>query len=298
MTNPDVPRPPVHPAVTAAVDAARAGDLLGLHSLVDWRLSNAGRMVAAAAGIPSAMVGRIPDLLDSGLRELDESMRPTRDNRHFLVRPLAAVLAKASSVRPASPDERAALFGALRLPERLPEGPTAEQLERLVELRYRAAVVDEVYVAESVLGDLPVGVTPGGLLVVPTLEGDEAAALEYLYTVAAPSGFDLETGLPRDLADPGRLLDAGEWFSAAEELFLEAEQAAEPQASEALARSVAALDEVLKLVPEGAARVPDEAFWTDGGRRVRDADPARFTVDALLEMRAALTGPGRTESGY
>jgi hypothetical protein len=45
MTNPDTSALPVHPAVTAAVDAARSGDLLGLHALVDWRLP-LGRQLA------------------------------------------------------------------------------------------------------------------------------------------------------------------------------------------------------------------------------------------------------------
>lgn len=384
MANFDTPLPLIHPSVVAAIEASRSGDLLGLHALVDWRLSRAGGMVAAVAGIPAVMADKIPELLASALPELDETMIPTRDNRHFIVRPLAAVLAMPLSVGPASPEASAEFFNALRLPDELPHGPTPEQLERLAELGRQAAAVEEVYGLNFGSGELPVGVTLDGLLVVPTLENDDGASTDYLFTTAAPSGFDLETGLPRGgvgdnvlearsqaeaevylslsacptcggaesswhalpawtavdgrtvrpftgtcsrcgreresaFCGPGllessqpperftgfggpeqsSLVDAGAWLWVAERSMEDVEESSlqSDSDSDALAVAVAAVDEVLKFVPEGSDHVPDEAFWTDHGRTVRAGDPERFTVGWLLEVRATLTGFGELESG-
>ncbi|GAB2925998.1 hypothetical protein ACFMQL_32285 [Nonomuraea fastidiosa] len=38
-----------------------------------------------------------------------------------------------------------------------------------------------------------------------------------------------------------------------------------------------AVAEALKFLPEGAAELPPEAFWTEMGRSAREADPGRFT---------------------
>ncbi|MFG1694882.1 hypothetical protein [Nonomuraea sp. NPDC049309] len=38
-----------------------------------------------------------------------------------------------------------------------------------------------------------------------------------------------------------------------------------------------AMAEALKFLPEGAAELPPEAFWSDMGRSAREADPGRFT---------------------
>jgi hypothetical protein len=38
-----------------------------------------------------------------------------------------------------------------------------------------------------------------------------------------------------------------------------------------------------------AERVPERAFWSEIGRRVRDQDPGRFTRARLAELRETLS---------
>jgi hypothetical protein len=94
--------------------------------------------------------------------------------------------------------------------------------------------------------------------------------------------------------EPSELLDAGEWlwvagnFAAVEPLGdlaeLTGEELAVARAD--LTGAVAAVDEVLKFLPEGAGEPPDEAFWSVRGRRVRDEAPEAFRR-ANLESRRA-----------
>jgi hypothetical protein len=94
--------------------------------------------------------------------------------------------------------------------------------------------------------------------------------------------------------EPSELLDAGEWlwvagnFAAVEPLGDLADLAGEELAVARadLAGAAAAVDEVLKFLPEGADEPPDEAFWSDRGRRVREEHPAEFGR-ARLEARRA-----------
>lgn len=53
-----------------------------------------------------------------------------------------------------------------------------------------------------------------------------------------------------------------------------------------LARAAAAVDEVVKFLPDGADRVPDAAFWTAEGRAARTRLADRFTRAALEQERA------------
>jgi hypothetical protein len=113
----------------------------------------------------------------------------------------------------------------------------------------------------------------------------------------------------RDLADarrtglrfgtrPSALIDAGQWCELGEryaEQAIAAELAAasapgDPEASrKALLAWRFAVDvaaEALRFLPDGAAELPDSAFWTDRGRRLRRAEPARF-VRGVLEHQVA-----------
>jgi hypothetical protein len=91
--------------------------------------------------------------------------------------------------------------------------------------------------------------------------------------------------------EPSELLDAGEWLwvsdryaSAPVELAgLTAEEAA--QAREDLAAAGGALDEVVKFLPAGAEEVPPSAFWTERGRQMYRAEPARFQRSRLESVR-------------
>ncbi|MCO1659137.1 hypothetical protein [Pseudonocardia humida] len=92
---------------------------------------------------------------------------------------------------------------------------------------------------------------------------------------------------------PGRstLIDAGQWLEMAEvyvEQAVEAEMAVtggrDDLREEALLAWRFAVDvagEVLRFLPEGAAELPDTAFWTERSRQTRRADPERFTRAAL-----------------
>jgi len=92
---------------------------------------------------------------------------------------------------------------------------------------------------------------------------------------------------PSQLIDPGEFLRAAERF--AEKVPRDAvsrplhERAA---AKRELAVAIAALDEVLKFIPDGGDRVPAASF-RDGGRAVYDAEPGRFERLHLETMIAA-----------
>src|SRR5688572_20520175 len=72
-------------------------------------------------------------------------------------------------------------------------------------------------------------------------------------------------------SDRSRLLDAGEWMAIAEYY-----AKLDPGTFEDLDTARAALEEVIKFLPDGVDHVPDEAFWSERGRAVREREPARF----------------------
>jgi hypothetical protein len=82
-------------------------------------------------------------------------------------------------------------------------------------------------------------------------------------------------------SDRSRLLDPGEWMAVATE-----RAKREPGTRDDLAFARAALEEVVKFLPAGGERVPDDAFTSARGRAVRDAEPGRFRrarLDATLQ---------------
>ncbi|ADB32348.1 hypothetical protein Kfla_3287 [Kribbella flavida DSM 17836] len=95
--------------------------------------------------------------------------------------------------------------------------------------------------------------------------------------------------------EASELLDAGQWLavadSAAESVPADA-PADDSHAATVMSIARAAVEEVLKFVPPGADAVPDDAFWTDDGRAVRDAEPGRFRVERLLVVRDSYSDPG------
>jgi hypothetical protein len=82
----------------------------------------------------------------------------------------------------------------------------------------------------------------------------------------------LEFGGP----DPSRLLDAGEWMAVSQYY-----AKLHPGTPEDLEIALAALEEVIKFLPDGVDSVPEKGFWTDRGRAVRDHEPGRFRRDRL-----------------
>lgn len=83
-------------------------------------------------------------------------------------------------------------------------------------------------------------------------------------------------------SEPSQLLDAGEWLWMAD---MTANNALTDDSAEGVAIAVAAIDEVVKFIPPGQDEVPETAFWSDRGRQVLKADPARFRRDRLAVDR-------------
>lgn len=91
---------------------------------------------------------------------------------------------------------------------------------------------------------------------------------------------------------PSELLDPGEWLSAADQLSRSVPMLADgagPQERHrfrfAIGRAAAALAEVMRFAPPGAAAVPESACFTDRGRAVYRAEPGRFRLDRLAAVR-------------
>jgi hypothetical protein len=76
--------------------------------------------------------------------------------------------------------------------------------------------------------------------------------------------------------EPSRLLDPGEWLEIADE---HAARTPATLRDRAIAR--AALEEVMKFLPPGAERIPDDVFFTDRGRALLSAAPDRLARDQL-----------------
>ena len=93
--------------------------------------------------------------------------------------------------------------------------------------------------------------------------------------------------------EPSRLLDPGEWMAIAVE-----RAKRQPGTRDDLAFARAAVEEVMKFIPADAERVPDEAFTSERGRAIRDAEPGRFrrvrlaaTLEAWGDILARYDAP-------
>ncbi len=85
-------------------------------------------------------------------------------------------------------------------------------------------------------------------------------------------------------SDPSRLLDPGEWMAVSEE-----HAKRQPGTTRDVEIAAAAIDEILKFVPAGADRVPEDVF-TERGRPVRDREPGRFRRVRLEAVLGAYRG--------
>jgi type III secretion system (T3SS) SseB-like protein len=95
--------------------------------------------------------------------------------------------------------------------------------------------------------------------------------------------------------EPSRLLDPGEWLGVAEMYTSSTEQGTPPgglidddeitRAYYLLTSAVAALDEVLKFIPDGADAVPEGAFWSQAGHKMYEMMPDRFGRAGLERER-------------
>jgi hypothetical protein len=96
---------------------------------------------------------------------------------------------------------------------------------------------------------------------------------ERAFTFRVPE--EIRLPLERDVVfggpEPSELLDPGEWLTVADL----AAGRPDPDDDD-LALAAAAIDEVLKFLPEGAEEVPLEALRTEDGREVYEREPGRF----------------------
>ena len=72
-------------------------------------------------------------------------------------------------------------------------------------------------------------------------------------------------------ARPSTIIDPGQFLAAAD-----ASAKVNPPERAHLERAVAAMEEVIKFVPPGGDRVPEDAFFTDEGRAAYAREPGRF----------------------
>jgi hypothetical protein len=92
---------------------------------------------------------------------------------------------------------------------------------------------------------------------------------------------------------PSHLLDAGEWLYVADIYgggpadTIGLSEVEREQVGRDLGAAAAAIDEVLKFLPAGAAEVPETAFWSHRGRSVRQTEPGRFRRVRLEAAREA-----------
>lgn len=99
--------------------------------------------------------------------------------------------------------------------------------------------------------------------------------------------------------EPSRLIDAGEWlvvsdaFSDNARLVLSADQLSGDDLTTAhylLLSAIAATEEVMKFIPDGADEVPAAAFWTEHGQSIRRAARERFRAEELSRALADRRG--------
>lgn len=84
---------------------------------------------------------------------------------------------------------------------------------------------------------------------------------------------------------PSELLDAGEWLWVADLTASQVPTDNPDGAWRALAIATGAMDEILKFIPAEAQEVPDTAFWSVRGRRVRAEEPGRYRRERLELVR-------------
>ena len=115
-----------------------------------------------------------------------------------------------------------------------------------------------------------------------------ACGLDRKFTFWAPDPRTLPSradGVAFGGPEPSELLDAGEWLWVADLTASRVPVNDDRRAWRQLAIATAAMDEILKFVPDGATEVPDSAFWSPRGQRVRSEEPGRFDRERLLIVR-------------
>lgn len=123
------------------------------------------------------------------------------------------------------------------------------------------------------------------------------AEREFVFRLPQEPTLPSSSGFAFGGAQPSELIDPGEWLLVADSYAKQApgavgeitgEQA--QRAAVLLERAVAALDEVLKFVPDAADEVPPVAFFTVRGRDLHRRTPGRFRRDRLVAVRETCAG--------
>jgi hypothetical protein len=92
-----------------------------------------------------------------------------------------------------------------------------------------------------------------------------------------PEGFPTFGG-----PEPSQLLDAGEWLWVADMTAGNVPRDDPDAAFRALAIAIAAVEEIVKFIPDGQDEAPDQAFWSERGARMRAEEPGRFRRERLM----------------
>jgi hypothetical protein len=106
--------------------------------------------------------------------------------------------------------------------------------------------------------------------------------------VVPPGTVAFGDGAPSELVDPGEWLLVSDRYAAAvpsDPAWLDGD--ARGRARRSLQHAVAALDEVLAFLPDGADAVPVDAFRTERGRKMWATEPGRFSRLRLGAVRGA-----------
>ena len=126
---------------------------------------------------------------------------------------------------------------------------------------------------------------------------------EFVYRLPAEP-LTAKAGVVYGGSEPSQLLDAAQWLWVSDQYAKSVPAGSEQlpsdqrrQAGARLAAAVAALDEVLKFVPDRADDVPSWAVWTAFGAAVRDGEPGRLRAGRLRAVRAAYADLLRTIDG-
>ncbi|MEJ3743606.1 hypothetical protein WEI85_09985 [Actinomycetes bacterium KLBMP 9797] len=115
------------------------------------------------------------------------------------------------------------------------------------------------------------------------------AAREFVFRLPERPAVPGDDGVFFGGPEPSQLLDAGEWRLIADLGVREGsaprtgDPADDAERQRAFALALAAMDEIIKFIPDGADGVPESAFWTARGRAEYDRNPASFTR-ARLEI--------------
>lgn len=194
-----------HPSISAAVSAARSGDLATLHALVDWRLGSpvGAGLAEVGAGLPDVhRADRRLRTLARTLADLDDTATLCARSRAFAARPLAAVLRANTGIAEAPPEAAARALAAMQIPEIHEDGPAAAQLARLAELREQARGIGHVHLVATPAEQIAVGISAEGLLVLAPRPPEAPASVDHLFGAMETSAFDPDSGLPWDPYHP------------------------------------------------------------------------------------------------